>query len=102
MALACAGCGYDYNRCADGICKGYCGIVEKEGIRVQGDFRSEKIGFKIRESQLMKAPYMLIIGDKEVQAGAVAVRTRKGEDLGQMKVEEFLNKVKKEIEERAA
>ena len=50
----------------------------------------------------MKAPYMLIIGDKEVQAGAVAVRTRKGEDLGQMKVEEFLNKVKKEIEERAA
>jgi threonyl-tRNA synthetase len=82
--------------------KGIVELLKKEGIRVQGDFRSEKIGFKIRESQLMKAPYMLIIGDKEVQAGAVAVRTRKGEDLGQMKVEEFLNKVKKEIEERAA
>ncbi|MFZ3091428.1 MAG: threonine--tRNA ligase [Nitrospirota bacterium] len=80
--------------------KGIVELLKKEGIRVQGDFRSEKIGFKIRESQLMKAPYMLIIGDKEVQAGAVAVRTRKGEDLGQMKVEEFLNKIKKEIEER--
>ncbi len=82
--------------------KGIAELLKKEGIRVQGDFRSEKIGFKIRESQLMKTPYMLIIGDKEVQAGAVAVRTRKGEDLGQMKVEEFLNKIKKEIEERAA
>ncbi|MBI5043047.1 MAG: threonine--tRNA ligase [Nitrospirae bacterium] len=81
------------------------GIVEmlkREGIRAESDFRGEKIGFKIREAQLMKAPYMLIIGDKEVKAGAIAVRTRKGEDLGQIKAEAFLEKIKKEIEEKVA
>lgn len=77
-------------------------LLKKDGVRVESDFRSEKIGFKIREAQLMKAPYMLIIGDKEVKAEAVAVRTRKGEDLGQMKTKEFLDKIKKEIAERAA
>ncbi len=81
------------------------GIVEmlkREGIRAESDFRGEKIGFKIREAQLMRATYMLIIGDKEVKAGAIAVRTRKGEDLGQIKAEAFLEKIKKEIEEKAA
>jgi threonyl-tRNA synthetase len=82
--------------------RGIVELLKKDGVRVESDFRSEKIGFKIREAQLMKAPYMLIIGDKEVKAEAVAVRTRKGEDLGQMKTKEFLDKIKKEIAERAA
>lgn len=81
--------------------KGIAELLKKEGIRAESDFRGEKIGFKIREAQLMKAPYMLIIGDKEVKAGAVAVRTRKGEDLGQIKAEDFLERIKKEIEEKA-
>ena len=82
--------------------KGIAELLKKEGIRAESDFRGEKIGFKIREAQLMKAPYMLIIGDKEVKAGAIAVRTRKGEDLGQIEIDVFLNKIKKEIEEKAA
>ena len=82
--------------------KGIAEFLKKEGIRAESDFRGEKIGFKIREAQLMKAPYMLIIGDKEVKAGAIAVRTRKGEDLGQIEIDVFLNKIKKEIEEKAA
>ena len=81
--------------------KGIVELLKKEGIRTEPDFRGEKIGFKIREAQLMKTPYMLIIGDKEVKAGAVAVRTRKGEDLGQIKAEDFLVRIKKEIEEKA-
>ncbi len=81
--------------------KGIAELLKKEGIRAEPDFRGEKIGFKIREAQLMKIPYMLIIGDKEVKAGAIAVRTRKGEDMGQMKAETFLEKIKKEIEEKA-
>ena len=81
--------------------KGIVELLKKEGIRAEPDFRGEKIGFKIREAQLMKTPYMLIIGDKEVKAGAVAVRTRKGEDLGQIKAEDFLARIKKEIEEKA-
>lgn len=82
--------------------KGIVEVLKKEGIRAESDFRGEKIGFKIREAQLMKSPYMLIIGDKEVKAGAIAVRTRKGEDLGQIEIDVFLNKIKKEIEEKAA
>lgn len=82
--------------------KGIAELLKKEGIRAESDFRGEKIGFKIREAQLMKAPYMLIIGDKEVKAGAIAVRARKGEDLGQIEIDVFLNKIKKEIEEKAA
>ena len=81
--------------------KGIVELLKKEGIRTEPDFRGEKIGFKIREAQLMKTPYMLIIGDKEVKAGAVAIRTRKGEDLGQIKAEDFLARIKKEIEEKA-
>jgi threonyl-tRNA synthetase len=80
--------------------KGIAELLKKEGIRTESDFRGEKIGFKIREAQLMKAPYMLIIGDKEVKAGAIAVRTRKGEDLGQIKAEAFLARIKKEIEDK--
>ena len=76
------------------------GIYErllKDGIRVELDDRSEKIGYKIREAQLQKIPYMLIIGDKEIEAGAVGVRSRKDGDIGQMPTEEFMKNLKEEI-----
>ena len=73
--------------------------LEKVGIRVEVDERQEKIGYKIREAQLQKIPYMLILGDKEVEAGNVGIRSRKDGDIGQLGVEEFICKIKKEIEE---
>lgn len=75
-------------------------IVEKlmnEGIRVEVDDREEKIGYKIREAQLQKIPYMLIVGDKEVETNAVGVRARKDGDIGQMPIDEFICKIKAEI-----
>ncbi len=74
--------------------------LKKFGIRVDIDSRSEKIGFKIREAQLQKVPYMLVIGDKEVETGNVSIRCRKRGDIGAMSVEEFCAMVKKEIEEK--
>mgnify|MGYP002566718439 FL=1 len=77
-------------------------IVEKlmnEGIRVEVDDREEKIGYKIREAQLQKIPYMLIVGDKEVETNAVGVRARKDGDIGQMPIDEFICKIKAEIKE---
>jgi len=69
----------------------------KEGIRVDIDDRSEKIGYKIREAQLSKVPYMLIIGDKEVEANAVGIRSREQGDLGGKPVDEFIAQIKEEI-----
>ena len=66
------------------------------GVRVQGDFRNEKLSFKIREAQLQKVPYMLVIGDKEVEQGTVTPRYRDGKNLEPMKVEEFAAFVEKE------
>ena len=81
--------------------KEYAKQVQKElaqnGIRVEVDDRQEKIGYKIREAQLQKVPYMLILGDKEVEANAVGVRSRKDGDIGQMSCKDFLAKLKKEI-----
>ncbi len=77
-------------------------IVEKlmnEGIRVEVDDREEKIGYKIREAQLQKIPYMLIVGDKEVETNTVGVRARKDGDIGQMPIDEFICKIKAEIKE---
>ncbi len=71
--------------------------LEKQGIRVELDDRNEKIGYKIREAQLQKVPYMLVLGDKEIEAKAVGVRSRKEGDIGQMSQEEFIHKVKEEI-----
>lgn len=68
-------------------------IVEKldaAGLRVTGDYRNEKIGYKIREAQMEKIPYMLIVGDKEVESDTVSVRARSGEDLGARSVDQFL------------
>ena len=79
----------------------YAKKIEKEykkaGIRIEVDDRNEKIGYKIREAQLQKIPYMLVVGDKEIEANAVAVRSRKEGDLGQVNKEEFLERMKEHI-----
>jgi len=71
--------------------------LEDNGIRVEVDERQEKIGYKIREAQLQKVPYMLVVGDKEKELNAVGVRSRKDGDIGQMKLTEFMDKIKEEI-----
>ncbi|MFC6671814.1 threonine--tRNA ligase [Marinobacterium aestuariivivens] len=71
-------------------CKKVAQLLEDRGFRAQADLRNEKIGFKIRERTLQKVPYLLVVGDKEVESGAVAVRTRTGEDLGTLSIEEFV------------
>ncbi|MBA2777306.1 threonine--tRNA ligase [Billgrantia kenyensis] len=70
--------------------------LQKIGVRVKADLRNEKIGFKIREHTLQKIPYLLVVGDKEVEADSVAVRTRTGENLGTMTVDAFIEKVRDE------
>ena len=70
----------------------------KAKVRASVDDRNEKIGYKIREAQLQKVPYMLVVGDKEIEANAVAVRSRKNGDVGQIDVDKFVQKVKDEIE----
>ena len=75
--------------------------LEAAGLRVECDLRNEKIGFKIREAQMQKIPYMLIIGDKEVENGVVAVRSRKGGDLGTMPLADFKAKVVEEVTTRS-
>lgn len=72
--------------------------LQDEGIRVELDDRQEKIGYKIREAQLQKIPYMLILGEKEVESGMVGVRSRKEGDIGAMEIEAFVTKVKEEVE----
>ncbi|MDP4535298.1 threonine--tRNA ligase [Alkalimonas collagenimarina] len=70
---------------------------KSHGIRVISDLRNEKIGFKIREHTLKRIPYLIVVGDKEKDAGDVAVRTRKGEDLGKMSVDGFIEKLLAEV-----
>ena len=72
-------------------------LLEAEGIRTEVDYRNEKIGYKIRSAQMEKVPYMLVIGDKEVEAHTVAVRTREGKDLGAMEMDAFLEKIETEV-----
>ena len=69
-----------------------------KGIRTESDLRSEKLGYKIREAQMQKIPYMLVVGDRDIENGTVSVRTRGGEDLGAMKPEDFMAKCLHEIE----
>jgi threonyl-tRNA synthetase len=71
-------------------------LLEK-GIRVERDFRNEKLGFKIREAQLQKIPYMLVVGDKEEKEGTISPRKRSGESLKPMGVEEFITLVESEV-----
>lgn len=75
--------------------------MREAGIRAELDARSEKIGLKIREAALEKVPYTLVVGDKEMQGDAVAVRERGGKDLGAIPVQEFIEKVKKKISEKS-
>ena len=70
--------------------------LAKSGLRVESDLRNEKISYKIREHSLQKLPYQVVVGDKEMAANQVAVRTRKGEDLGRMALEAFVTRVKAE------
>ena len=70
------------------------------GIRAEADVRNEKIGYKIREAQLEKVPYMIIIGDKEKENGVVAVRSRKEGDIGTMTLEEFIARINQEVNEK--
>ncbi len=72
--------------------------LKEKGIRVEVDDSNEKIGYKIRKAQLEKVPYMLVMGAKEAEAKAVAVRARKAGDVGQMPVDEFIIKIEKEIQ----
>ena len=70
------------------------------GIEAEGDYRSEKLGYKIREAQMQKIPYMLVIGDRDIENGTVSVRTRGGEDLGAMSPEDFIALCLKKIAEK--
>ena len=81
-------------------CKELNGKLDEAGYRVEVDYRNEKIGYKIRSAQLEKIPYMLVIGDKETEAGTVAVRTRDGKDLGAMPLDDFMAMIKKEVAEK--
>ena len=74
--------------------------LDAAGVRAETDLRNEKIGYKIREAQMQKLPYMLVVGDKEKEAGTVAVRTRGGVDLGAMPVDEFIAKITGQIKSR--
>lgn len=75
--------------------------LREKGFRVETDNRNEKIGMKIREAQLEKVPYMLVIGDRDVEQEVVSVRDRKQGDLGAMKLEAFMEKIKKQVEEKS-
>ncbi|REL26775.1 threonine--tRNA ligase [Thalassotalea euphylliae] len=82
----------------------YCENVVKKlkenGFRAKVDLRNEKIGFKIREHTLKRVPYLLVVGDKEMENGEIAVRTRGGEDLGKMSVDDFIAKLTQEVSDR--
>ena len=74
--------------------------LQAKGIRVETDYRNEKIGYKIREAQMSKVPYMVVLGDKEVEENVLAVRSRAEGDLGKMTQEEFIDKLVEEIEKK--
>ncbi len=88
------------DRTAD-YAKSVCAALDEAGLRAECDLRNEKIGYKIREAQMQKIPYMLVVGDKEAEAGAVAVRTRGGVDLGAMPLDEFVGRITQEVREKA-
>ena len=74
--------------------------LEAKGFRCEIDDRNEKIGYKIREAQLEKVPYMVLVGDKDVENNTVSIRKRKGGDLGAMSLEAFLEKIIPERDNR--
>ena len=74
--------------------------LNDQGFRIETDLRNEKIGFKIREHTLQRVPFLLVVGDREMESGSVAVRTRAGEDLGSMPVDAFAGKLAEAIAAR--
>jgi threonyl-tRNA synthetase len=74
--------------------------LKKQGFRVEADLRNEKIAYKIRALSLQKLPYILVVGDKEMQAGTVAVRARGGVDLGVMPIDAFATRLSEDIAQR--
>ena len=70
--------------------------LTNQGFRVDADLRNEKIGYKIREHTLQRVPYLLVVGDREKENGAIAVRTRSGEDLGTMSLADFAQRLRDE------
>jgi threonyl-tRNA synthetase len=75
-------------------------VLTEQGFAVDADLRNEKIGFKIREHTLQRVPYLLVVGDRELEEGTVAVRTRSGEDLGAMSVASFAERLRDEVNRR--
>jgi len=75
-------------------------ILKKQGFRAESDLRNEKITFKIREHALQKIPYLLVVGDKESDANAVAVRARGGIDLGVMSIDDFLARLQQDVSQK--
>lgn len=76
-------------------------VLEAKGVRCEIDDRSEKIGFKIRQAQLEKVPYMLLAGDKDIENNTVSLRTRSGGDKGAMSLDEFVDKLLKEVDDKS-
>ncbi len=88
------------DRCAE-YAESIRAALDAAGIRAEADLRNEKIGYKIREAQLQKTPYMLVVGDKEAENATVSVRTRAGEDRGAMPLVDFMTDITEEIRTRA-
>ena len=88
------------DRCAE-YAEAVRAALDEAGIRAEADLRNEKIGYKIREAQLQKTPYMLVVGDKEAENATVSVRTRAGEDRGAMPLVDFMTDITEEIRTRA-
>ena len=88
------------DRCAE-YAEAVRAALDEAGIRAEADLRNEKIGYKIREAQLQKTPYMLVVGDKEAENATVSVRTRAGEDRGAMPLVDFITEITEEIRTRA-
>ena len=77
-----------------------CGQLGGDGIRAEADLRNEKLGLKVREAQLQKIPYMLVIGDKETEQGGVTPRLKNGKNLAFMTADEILKHLKEEEKQR--
>jgi threonyl-tRNA synthetase len=74
--------------------------LKKQGFRAEVDLRNEKITFKIREHAMQKVPYLIVVGDKEAEANAVAVRARGGVDLGVMPIEDFIARLQQDVSQK--
>ena len=82
------------------FCREVAKSLQDQGFRADSDLRNEKIGFKIREHTLQRTPYLLVVGDREMENHSVAVRTRTGEDLGTMTLDAVIERFGNEVAER--